>query len=133
MLKGKLPYYMLPDLVISVPMIPLTANGKINRKALPTLQQILRDSTANLSTSASPFADDTAVCLMRLFARVLGVDDKDTMSLTETFMNQGGHSLILLVFHNLVLRETDYKISMKDILLHPTIESLAGYIDSICA
>ena len=133
MLEGKLPYYMLPDLVVSVPVIPLTANGKINRKALPTLQQILLDSTANVSTSASVLADDTSACLRGLFAIALGVNDKNTISLTETFMNQGGHSLILLAFHNLILRETDYKISMKDVLLHPTIESLACYIDSICA
>ena len=132
MLEGKLPYYMLPDLDVSLPMIPLTANGKINRKALPTLQQIL-DLTANLFTSASPLADDTAARLMSLFARALGVDDKDTISLTETFMNEGGHSLILLAFHNLILRETDYKMSMKDVLLHPTLESLACYIDSVCA
>ncbi|KAK3092451.1 hypothetical protein FSP39_002960 [Pinctada imbricata] len=125
-LEGDLPYYMIPDLVCQIESIPMTLNGKVNKKGLPSLKEVLQRTKCNSATTSEK--DVKCTQIQKLFAKALGLDDYTNISRTDTFMNQGGHSLVLLCFHGLIVQNTPYKITIKDILHHPTIDTLENYL-----
>ena len=83
-LAGKLPHYMVPELIVFLPQLPYTANGKLNRKALPDPFQML---------SGTPFvAPRTEVerLLAGIWAEVL---ERPQIGVEDGFFDLGGHSM----------------------------------------
>ncbi|WP_033018514.1 AMP-binding enzyme, partial [Streptomyces rimosus] len=81
-LGGRLPDYMVPAVVVSLDELPLTANGKIDRKALP--------APAHHATSDRPLSgprDATERTLCEVFAEVLGVPE---VGIDDSFFDLGG-------------------------------------------
>ncbi|WP_326595001.1 non-ribosomal peptide synthetase [Streptomyces sp. NBC_01803] len=86
-LSEKLPGYMIPSALVFLDALPMTPNGKIDRKALPA------PATAGPGAGTAyvaPRTPDEAV-LCDLFARVLGVE---RVGATDSFFDLGGHSLL---------------------------------------
>ena len=127
-LNGKLPYYMLPDIVYPIEMIPLSRNGKVDLKALPSLSEVLKSNDRQQNTVEHINAESLVhFTLKELFSEALG-SEISHIHLDKTFMEQGGHSLILLYFATLVKERTTYDIGIADIFSYPSIKSLAAYI-----
>jgi amino acid adenylation domain-containing protein len=115
-LGDKLPSYMVPPLIVRLDALPLSANGKVDRKALP----------APVATSAGADPDWTAdeKLIADLWEKVLGVkpDSPD-----RSFFECGGTSLLSFRLMELIRRRTGRRIGAERLFeMRPTVRSLAG-------
>jgi amino acid adenylation domain-containing protein len=129
-LRERLPGFMLPQEWIAVDVMPLSANGKIDRKALRSLylnewmHRNMPESPAEATEQAamSPKAQWIAALWMRLLrASRVGLDDN--------FFALGGKSLLALQVVNAINKEFRCRLSMVDLFRHPTIRELVARID----
>ena len=121
---GALPEYMVPAVFTRLDAFPVTANGKLDRRALPT-----PDLGAEASAGRAP-ETDTEVTLAGVFADVLHLDDDVTLSIDDDFFLLGGHSLLAtraVARANAALASA---LTLRDVFDHPTIAGLAAAADA---
>ncbi|MBE7194370.1 MAG: amino acid adenylation domain-containing protein, partial [Gordonia polyisoprenivorans] len=109
------PGYMVPDLVVEVAGLPLTANGKLDRGALP-----LPEAEVSVGEVVAPATADEAR-VAAVFAEILGVDE---VGVTASFFDLGGNSLSAT---RLAARTADalgVSVSVRDIFDAPTVREL---------
>ncbi|PSJ30105.1 hypothetical protein B7P34_03670 [Streptosporangium nondiastaticum] len=119
-LAALLPDYMIPAAVLEVGALPLTANGKLDRDALPAPE------AGGPSTGGAPRNSREEV-LAGLFAEVLrlpavGVDDD--------FFALGGHSLLATRLINRIRSEWGMELSARAFFQSPTVAGLAAVVDA---
>ncbi|MFB8385387.1 condensation domain-containing protein, partial [Streptomyces rubiginosohelvolus] len=114
-LAGLLPDHMVPAAIVTVPEIPLTPNGKLDRKALPAPDY---NSTA---PSSRPPSTPQEKALTTLFADVLGLDQ---VGVDDGFFALGGDSISSIVLVSRA-REQGLGLSPRDIIQHKTPRQLA--------
>jgi amino acid adenylation domain-containing protein len=116
-LTTQLPEYEIPTMYKEINEIPLTPNGKVDRKVLLSYltppQQVLINS--NNSSEKRIF---------EIWKRIL---KNDTISLTSNFFEIGGNSLLLVQLLILLKKEFKKDVDVLVILQYPTIRSLAKY------
>ncbi|WP_375772170.1 amino acid adenylation domain-containing protein [Archangium gephyra] len=126
-LKTQLPEFMIPRLFISVPEIPTTANGKVDRRALPDPLTATRpdapEAGAPATTLAPPSTKEEAI-LLRIWSEVLGVAH---LGVDSNFFRLGGDS-ILSIRIAARLRELGYHVDVRDIFANPTVRQLARHL-----
>jgi len=86
-LKSKLPDYMIPAVFVTLPSLPLTSNGKIDLKALPSPD----DSRLSLQAAFAKPQDSIETQLVTIWQKVLGVT---RVGIDDNFFDLGGHSLL---------------------------------------
>jgi amino acid adenylation domain-containing protein len=121
-LHERLPEYMLPAVFLKLGEIPLTPNGKVDRKRLPAPAASARESRPSAMTARN----QTEQRLSKLWSDVLKVN---TPGVRDNFFDLGGHSLLLLQVHSRLNREFQTNIAVVDLFRYPTIEGLASYLD----
>jgi amino acid adenylation domain-containing protein len=90
LLRAQLPDYMVPSMFVTVDAIPLTPNGKVDRKALP--DPFLQ--AANVSAvERTPPAPGLETLIADIWRNVLGIT---AVSAEDNFFDLGGHSLLAL-------------------------------------
>ncbi len=89
-LQGKLPEYMVPNVLVRLDEMPVTANGKVNRKALP------EPDITELKAEYIPPETETEKILCAAFAKTLKREEK-TVGLMDDFFDLGGDSLKAMV------------------------------------
>jgi len=116
-LKESLPEYMLPEVFIMLEAMPLTANGKLNGRALPA-----PDTQRTLQTSL-PVAPRTPIeeTLARLWREVLKLEQ---VGIQDNFFNLGGHSLIAIKLVTRIRTEFNVELSLADFFNAATIEAV---------
>jgi amino acid adenylation domain-containing protein len=121
-LSGILPEYMIPSYFVPLEHIPLTPNGKIDRKALPEPE---------LTTSEAYVAprNKTEEKLAELWAEVLGIE-KDGIGIDTNFFELGGHSLRATFLAARIRKEFNVELPLSRIFYGPTIRELTGFISS---
>src|SRR5882724_7008796 len=122
-LRASLPEYMIPSAFLWRGALPLTANGKIDRKALTTLAAELGVAEQNRDEPSTA----TERWLAAAWAEVLGVP-VDQIGRRDNFFDLGGTSLSGL---RLAIA-LDRAVSFKDLAGHPILADLAALIDSKC-
>jgi amino acid adenylation domain-containing protein len=116
-LQSKLPDYMVPGFLVELESIPLTPNGKIDRKALPDVSGedlIRREFLAP--------RNETEQKLKVIFEEVLGINK---VGITDNFFEMGGHSLMVAQVLNKIHRNLAMQISFKDFFAYPTVEGIS--------
>ncbi len=121
-LQNQLPEYMVPSVFIPIPEIPLTPNGKIDRKRLPMPKAAPRERSASTVTPRNQMEERVA----QIWSEILGVDRP---GVRDNFFDLGGHSLLLIRVHARLRQELDADIAVIDLFRYPTIESIAGWLD----
>lgn len=115
-----LPEYMAPAAYVVVDEIPITANGKLDRAALPDPE------IAPVAAYRAPVTDTERV-VVALFARVLGVDE---VGCDDTFFDLGGHSLLATRLVAAIRTECDVEVGIRDVFERGTPAEIAALIDS---
>ncbi|AOM39757.1 non-ribosomal peptide synthetase [Xenorhabdus hominickii] len=113
-LLARLPDYMLPASFTFIDAIPLTLNGKVDRRALPDPIQITTDHYA-----APRNALETQLCT--LWQGVLGVEQ---VSIHDNFFRIGGDSIVSIQLAS-KLRQAGFSLQVKTIFEAPTVAQLA--------
>jgi amino acid adenylation domain-containing protein len=117
-LKEKLPEYMLPSVFVALKSMPLTPNGKVDRRALPAPDQ---SDLARSGTLAAP-TDVVESRLVEIWQTVLGVRP---IGVTDNYFELGGHSLVAVKLMNRIEEVFGKTLPIATLLQSPTIERLA--------
>lgn len=120
-LQEKLPDYMLPAAFVFLDRLPLSVNGKINRKALPEPDSIRPELEA---VYVAPQTDTERV-VADIWKHVLQVDE---VGVNDNFFDLGGHSLLMLRVHNKLRERFNRDISMVEMFQYPTVRAVARYL-----
>ncbi|MBM1105825.1 amino acid adenylation domain-containing protein [Aurantibacter crassamenti] len=120
-LADTLPDFMLPSNYIWVTDFPLTPNGKIDKKNLPSQEYVRPDSAPLLKKPRTKLEKDIAkIWSEQLQVPVIGIDDN--------FFEMGGSSLLSQMVANALKQQLKLEIPVAKIYQYPTIKSLANYI-----
>ncbi|MCP5046717.1 MAG: hypothetical protein GY940_06070 [bacterium] len=119
-LSGTLPDYMIPAYFMFLEEIPLTAGGKVDRKALPDPEL---KAGADYIAPSSP----VDIQLARLWSEVLGIQPS-IIGIDSNFFALGGHSLKAVVLVSGIHKAFNVKISMAALFKVPTVRGLAKLI-----
>ncbi|ASZ13470.1 non-ribosomal peptide synthetase [Chitinophaga pendula] len=115
-----LPDYMIPSRFIQLDSIPMTSNGKTDRRRLPVPTAVVRELTA-----ADLPANAIEEQLVHLWQNLLGTP---MLSVHDNFFELGGHSLKAAKLVTLLLRDFQVEIPLRQIFALRTIRRLAAYI-----
>ncbi|MGY1433609.1 non-ribosomal peptide synthetase [Streptomyces reniochalinae] len=114
-----LPAYMIPTTYTAIEAIPLDANGKVDRKALPAPSAHRADADAPSSTPRNAAEKD----LCAILEEVLHLE---RVGIHENFFQLGGDSILTIHVCARAQRE-GFRLSPKDIFDHPTVAELAAH------
>lgn len=118
-LQQDLPAHMVPVAYVQLEQLPLSANGKLDRKALPKPQSGIATTEGRL-----PY-EGLESKLATVFSRILKLD---TVYAGDDFFALGGHSLLAMRLAGDIRRELNQQITVGQIMTNPTIEKLAQHI-----
>ncbi len=122
LLQAKLPEYMVPSAFVTLDRFPLTANGKVDRKALP------QPDEARAATGFVLPGTPTEVALARIWGEVLGLKQ---VGARDNFFELGGHSLLATRAASRASAAFQVDLPLRTLFEHPTLAGLAGEIDTL--
>jgi amino acid adenylation domain-containing protein len=120
-LARTLPSYMVPSHFLFVDALPLTSNGKINRKALP---EPASDSSAKQAASR-PYTY-TEKIVAEIWSGILAIPN---IGADDDLLNHGAHSLNLSAFINKLHKKVGKLLSIQDVFKDPTIAGIAALVE----
>ena len=121
-LQNRLPDYMIPAAYVLLDKMPITPNGKLDRKALPKP----RESAFLLQPYEAPVSE--LECLIADTWKTLLEVDK--VGRYDHFFELGGHSLLAVSAVNLINKAIKDRIGVSDIFIAPTVKQLAQRLKS---
>ena len=121
-LKQTMPEYMIPSAFVLLDALPLTMNGKMDRKALPDPDWLQQQTEYRAPTSA------TEIILVSIWAKLLKLEAQD-ISVSTSFFELGGHSLLLVKLAVEVQTQWELSVDVKSFFEHQSILELSCLID----
>ncbi|HEX7330560.1 MAG TPA: amino acid adenylation domain-containing protein [Pyrinomonadaceae bacterium] len=122
-LKKRLPDYMIPSAIVTLEELPVTANGKLDRRALPAPGN---DRSETQGVYVAPHTPEQEV-LANIWSRVLRVD---RVGLTDNFFELGGHSLLAMQLLSRVRDAFRVELPLRSLFESPTLGELAKTIEA---
>jgi acyl-coenzyme A synthetase/AMP-(fatty) acid ligase/acyl carrier protein len=119
-LQEKLPEYMIPAAFISLETIPLTANGKVDRKSLQKQEVELESSQEYIAPQTG-----TEKQLARIWKEVLGLE---RVGIHDNFFELGGHSLLAIQIISRINKELGVNVPLRKLFEAPNIKALSGIV-----
>ena len=126
-LKEKLPSYMVPNYYVRLETIPLTSNGKVDRKGLPN-----PEGTGLQQGEYVAPRTEIEKQLVKIWSTVLGVEE-ETLSIKSDFFDLGGHSIKAIRLLGQTHKQLGVKLALKELFANPTIEQLGKLINTSTA
>ena len=118
-LRDRLPPHMVPVAIVSLSSLPLSANGKLDRKALP-LPELTQKATGRAVESA------TEQAVARAFSTLLGCEVSDTEA---DFFALGGHSLLAMRLAAQLSRTFARQVTPGQVMVASTVGKLSQLLD----
>ncbi|RSS72794.1 thioesterase domain-containing protein, partial [Streptomyces sp. WAC06614] len=123
-----LPDYMIPNRVVVLDALPLTANGKIDYAALAAREELTGPAADTADTPRVPPATPLEEWLARAWGKALKVPDLAAVSMQDSFFACGGNSLIAMTLTRWINREFGISLPMQTLFDHPRLADLAARI-----
>ncbi|MEC0210153.1 amino acid adenylation domain-containing protein [Paenibacillus ehimensis] len=123
-LRRKLPDYMVPAAIVVMAELPLSPNGKVDRKALPAPEV----GTVTDAGCAAPRTPAEAK-LAELWKEVLGLSA--AVGVKDNFFDLGGHSLRATTLGAKIHQTLNVSLSLRQMFEHPTLELMAQTIEQL--
>ncbi|MDQ3406405.1 MAG: amino acid adenylation domain-containing protein, partial [Actinomycetota bacterium] len=114
------PDHMVPSAIVSLDRLPFTANGKLDRKALPA-----PEFTGKTDGRAPRDAREERLC--GLFREVL---DISALTIDDGFFDLGGHSLLAARLISRIRTELNVELTIRDVFQAPTVAALGARVSS---
>jgi len=123
-LKEQLPDYMVPSAFVILECLPVTPNGKVDRKSLPAPDLNSLIQKADFVVPRTP----TEELLASIWAKVLGVDK---VSINDNFFESGGHSLLATQLLSKVSHTFGLNLPLSKLFESPTVAGCSSYIEAV--
>jgi natural product biosynthesis luciferase-like monooxygenase protein len=120
-LKQKLPDYMMPSAFVMLDAMPLTPNGKIDRRALPAPSARRAEATDYIAPQT-----DLERTITGIWQDALQVE---RLSTHDNFFDLGGHSLLMAQVHARLREVLQTEVPVIELFKYPTVSSLAKYFN----
>jgi amino acid adenylation domain-containing protein len=118
-----LPEYMVPAIYVELETLPLTSNGKVDRKALP------RPGSEHLAQAEYEAPQgDTEIALATIWQDLLNVEK---VSRRDSFFSLGGHSLLATRLVSLVQQRLERSLSLQSVFEQPVLKELSNILDEV--
>ena len=121
-LASRLPHHMVPSIFVTLEQLPLMANGKVDRRALPEPSQGAQVVTA--ASFVAP-ANELERMIAGIWSEVLGLEQVGTQ---DNFFDLGGHSLRLLQVHLKLRQALGRDVPLVELFQFPTVSTLAAHL-----
>ncbi|MFC9774498.1 amino acid adenylation domain-containing protein [Paenibacillus chitinolyticus] len=122
-LSRELPGYMIPAYFVQLEVMPLTTNGKVDRRALPAPELSLQEGTEH-TAPRTPLETDLAA----IWQSVLGLEK---VGVKDNFFELGGHSLRATTLVSRLRKELHVDFPLKDVFVYSTVEEMAQAIANL--
>ncbi|AFY36084.1 amino acid adenylation domain-containing protein [Calothrix sp. PCC 7507] len=120
-LQEKLPEYMIPSAFVAIAHIPLTPNGKVDRRALPIPNQ----TRSELEKAFVAPKNTVEIELAQIWSAVLGIE---SIGISDHFFDLGGNSLLAVKLFTQIEKKFGQKLPLATLFQAPTIEQLASIL-----
>ncbi|MCK5522105.1 MAG: amino acid adenylation domain-containing protein [Thiomargarita sp.] len=120
-LKEKLPDYMVPSAFVELEAIPLTPNGKVDRRALP-----VPDMLGGIEADFVPPHTPAEEILATIWAEILKVEK---VGIHDNFFELGGHSLLATQVMSRIRDAFEVELPLRELFESPTIANFSKRID----
>jgi amino acid adenylation domain-containing protein len=125
-LKQKLPDYMVPSSFVVLDSLPLTASGKLNRRALPAPDQLLQTKHERQLTKFVAAQTQTEKLLVTIWADLL---ETPKIGINDNFFEAGGHSLLAVRLFCQIQKHFGRNLPLATLFQAPTIAQLAAILE----
>jgi aspartate racemase len=122
-MKERLPEYMMPGGYVILPQLPLNANGKVDRNALPAPELARADASARFIAPRTPVEESLA----GIWSKILGTEQ---VGADDNFFELGGHSLLVTRVLNAVRERYGVELPLRLFFESPTVAALAEQIEA---
>lgn len=122
-LSERLPEYMIPTCFVEIEKIPLTPNGKVDRRTLPEPDRVSKEEYIVPSS-------EIEIKLAEIWSEVLKVK-KEIISINANYFQLGGNSLNATILISKIHKELNVKLSIIDIFEKLNIRELSKYIGNL--
>jgi acyl-coenzyme A synthetase/AMP-(fatty) acid ligase/aryl carrier-like protein len=116
--REALPEYMVPAAFTVIERLPLTANGKLDRAALP-------EPEFKSESSYRPPSNPTEEVICQVFGQVLGLTE---VGVEDNFFDLGGHSLLAMRLLNRIRAELGVEVQIRTLFNTPTVAGIAEVV-----
>lgn len=123
-LANHLPHYMMPNDWVCMDHLPMTANNKVDRKALPVPETIRRPETERTQTTEALTPNEQLV--FRIWKSIFNTDKLEK---NDDFFELGGHSMLAVDVMTRIEEETGIKLPLSALFEHSTVSGLAKLLD----
>jgi amino acid adenylation domain-containing protein len=120
-LRQRLPEYMVPSAIVLLDAFPLTPNGKVDRRNLPSPEGRRVDLEPGFVAPRTQMERQVA----RLWQEVLGLE---TVGVHDNFFDLGGHSLLMVRVHGRLCEALSVDLSVTDLFRYPTVSALVTFL-----
>jgi malonyl CoA-acyl carrier protein transacylase len=122
-LRQQVPEYMIPATFVMLTALPLSPNGKIDRRALPAPANVTTERSAGYVMPRNQVEQKLAAIWQELL-------QTDRIGIHDNFFELGGHSLLLARAQTRLQEEFNREISVVELFQYPTISALAAALSS---
>jgi acyl carrier protein len=118
-LEAKLPEHMVPGAYMKLEKLPLTTNGKLDRRVLP------EPETIGVEEAYEAPANEKEEKVINVFAEVLGLE-AERLSATGDFFRLGGDSITAMQLSSRLRQHLGLQVPVKEIFVHRTARAIAA-------